>query len=353
MVALQEEELLVEETEQTDDDEPQNIRYEITSFPTDFTVQVMYEKWRSGQLIIPEYQRRYVWSLRQASRLIESFLLGLPIPQVFLYRERSNPELIVVDGHQRLGTIAHFYGGLLPDNREFRLRGVNSNWEGKAYTDLNEDDRLTLDDSTLRAIVIRQIQPNDNSSVYEIFERLNTGGTQLNAMEIRRAIFRGGANNLLDKLNENPDWRLLIGMPQRAPRFRDVELLLRVLALAENWSGYVKPMKKFISDYMRVLDKADTEHVKQVEQRFSRACEVVRSELGEKPFHIRQRLNMAALDAVMACSVEMANSLTPDIGAQYKGLLDNDTFVESVTYNTSDASVVQQRFQLVHSAFVA
>ena len=176
MAAFQEEELLIEPTESNDDDEPQNIRYEITSFPTDFTVEVMYEKWKSGQLIIPEYQRRYVWNLPQASRLIESFLLGLPIPQVFLYRERSSPNLIVVDGHQRLGTIAHFYSGRFPDDREFRLKGVNSAWEGMTYTGLNENDRLTLNDATLRAIVIRQIQPNDNSSVYEIFERLNTGG---------------------------------------------------------------------------------------------------------------------------------------------------------------------------------
>ena len=353
MVALQEEELLIEETEQTDDDEPQNIRYEITSFPTDFTVKMMYEKWQSGQLIIPEYQRRYVWNLPQASRLIESFLLGLPIPQVFLYRERSSPELIVVDGHQRLGTIAYFYSGRFPDDREFRLRGVNSTWEGKNYTNLNEDDRLTLDDSTLRSIVIRQIQPNDNSSVYEIFERLNTGGTQLNAMEIRRAIFRGRANDFLDRLNENPDWRTLIGMPQQAPRFRDIELLLRVLALAENWSGYVKPMKKFINDYMEVLDGADAEQIRRLEQRFAKACEVLRSELGEKPFHLRQRLNMAAMDAVMACSVELADSLKAGIGAEYKRLRDNNTFIEAVTYNTSDASAVQQRFQLVHSALAS
>ena len=353
MAALQEEELLIEETEQTDDDEPQNIRYEITSFPTDFTVKVMYEKWQSGQLIIPEYQRRYVWNLPQASRLIESFLLGLPIPQVFLYRERSNPKLIVVDGHQRLGTIAHFYSGRFPDNREFRLKGVNSAWEGKTYADLNEDDRLTLDDATLRAIVIRQIQPNDNSSVYEIFERLNTGGTQLNAMEIRRAIFRGGANDILDRLNENPDWRALIGMPRQAPRFQDIELLLRVLALAKNWNGYVKPMKKFINEYMEVLDKADAEQIKQVERRFAKACQVVRSELGEKPFHLRQRLNMAALDAVMACSVELADSLKAGIGAEYERLRGDKTFIESVTYSTSDASMVQQRFQLVHSAFAS
>ena len=353
MIALQEEEILVEETEPTEEDEPQNIRYEISSYPTDFTVKVMYEKWQSGQLIIPDYQRRYVWNLPQASRLIESFLLGLPIPQVFLYRQHSSPALYVIDGHQRLATIAHFYSGKFPDGREFTLRGVSNAWVGKTYDELSEDDRLTLDDATLRSIVIRQIQPNDNSSVYEIFERLNTGGTQLNPMEIRGAIFRGKANNLLDELNTNSDWRALIGMVKPDPRLRDVEILLRVLALAENWRNYSKPMKKFITNYMEVLDKADVKELGQMEQRFSKACSIIRAELGEKPFHLRQRLNLAALDSVMSCSVELVDSLNPAIQSAYQELLDDKNFMEAVTHSTSDVSVIQQRFELAHCAFIS
>ena len=351
MAVSQEEELLVEETEPTDDEEPQAVRYDISSYPTDFTVRVMYDKWESGQLVIPDYQRRYVWNLSQASRLIESFLLGLPIPQVFLYRDRSSPDLHVVDGHQRLATIALFYSGRFSNDREFRLRGVSTNWEGKTYAELSEDDRLTLDDATLRSIVIRQIVPNDNSSVYQIFERLNTGGTQLNPMEIRRAIFRGSANGLLDRLNENPDWRSLIGIQEPDPRFRDVEILLRVLALSEGWREYSKPMKTFITTYMDLLDEADSEQMENVERRFSQACHMLRAGLGEKPFHLRQRLNLAALDAVIACSLELVDSLGSDIGNRYKRLLADKKFVETVAHNTSDVLVVHKRFELTLSAF--
>ena len=353
MVALEEEDLLIEETEPTDDDESQNIRFEIASFPTDFTVKVMYEKWESGQLVIPDYQRRYVWNLPQASRLIESFLLGLPIPQVFLYRQHSGPELYVVDGHQRLATIAHFYRGQFSHNRIFRLQGVNPNWAGKTYTELSEDDRLTLDDATLRSIVIRQIQPNDNSSVYQIFERLNTGGTQLSPMEIRRAIFRGNANGLLEKLNSNPDWRSVLGMAAPDPRFRDVELVLRVLSLADNWRNYSKPMKSFITAHMEVLDKTESKDLGLVEKRFSKVCQMVRTQLGEKPFHLRQRLNLAALDAVMACSFEMIDSLNSDMNSAYQQLQGDDRFMETVTHNTSDVSAVQQRFELTHCALTS
>lgn len=348
MVALPAEEILIDETEIADDDEPQSVRYEIMSYPTDYTVKVIYEKWQSGQLVIPDYQRRYVWNLTQASRLIESLLLGLPIPQVFLYREYSSPTLYVVDGHQRLATIARFYNGEFSDGRAFHLQGVNPVWNGKIYSDLNPDDRTTLDDATLRSMTIRQIQPNDNSSIYQIFERLNTGGTQLNQMEIRRVIFRGPANNLLDRLNNNADWRALIGSSKPDTRYRDVEILLRVLALSENWRTYSKPMKKFITDYMSVLDKEEEEYLIQIEQRFSAACNLAKTELGEKPFHLRQRLNLAALDAVMGCLMESTVSLKPDLKGAHQELINNPKYLETITHSTSDVAMIRQRFGLAH-----
>ncbi len=353
MADLQEEELLIDDTEPTDDDESQNIRYEIASFPTDFTVKVMYEKWQSGQLVIPDYQRRYVWNLPQASRLIESFLLGLPIPQIFLYRQHSGPELYVVDGHQRLATIAHFYSEQFSHSRIFRLQGVNPNWSGKTYTELNEDDRLTLDDATLRSIVIRQIQPNDNSSVYQIFERLNTGGTQLSPMEIRRAIFRGNANELLERINSNHNWRAILGRAEPDPRFRDVELVLRVLSLADNWRSYSKPMKNFITAHMAVLDKTDSKQLSLIEKRFYKICKRVRTALGDKPFHLRHRLNLAALDVVMASSFELLDSMDSDLAYIYEQLQENDRFMETVTHNTSDVAAVQERFKLTQQALMS
>ena len=342
-----EEELLIEETEQTDDDEVQNLRYDIMPYPADYTVKGLYDRWQSGQLVVPGFQRRFVWNQVQESRFIESFLLGLPVPQVFLYRDQQDPKLTVIDGQQRIRTIARFYNG------ELRLRGVDSRWNGRVYGDLSEYDRSELDESTLRAIIIRQVQPNDNSSIYHIFERLNTGGVRLNEMEIRRALFRGEANALLEKLNSDADWRLLIGSPEPDRRFRDLELVLRVLALADSWRDYRKPMKNFITNYMQVLDGATSQEIGQLEQKFVKACQRVRSELGEKPFHLRQRLNLAAMDSVMACAVELSESLGEDFGSAYNHLLDDETFMEAVTHNTSDSAVLTQRFQLVHSAFGA
>ena len=340
------EDLPIEETEPSDEDEGQDIRFDIMPYPADYTVKGLYEKWESGQLVVPDYQRNYVWSETQASRFIESFLLGLPVPQVFLYRDRSDPKLTVIDGQQRISTIAKFYNG------DFRLRGVNSRWVGMKYGDLSDYDRSELDEATLRAIVIRQIQPNNNSSVYQIFRRLNTGGTQLNDMEIRRAIFRGNANEFLTKLNENPDWRDIIGMSESSLRFRDVELVLRVLALSSGWRSYAKPMKEFITGYMTFLDSADANILGELEKRFRDSCQAIRSNLGPKPFHLRNnRLNLAALDSVVACSVEVGESLTTDLAKGYDELKEDLDYVEFVTHNTSDNVAVSGRFEKVHSAF--
>ena len=346
-----EEELLVEETEDSDEEELEDVRYDITSYPADYTLQVIYEQWRSGQIVIPDFQRNYVWNQIQASRLIESFLLELPIPQVFLYRERSSPQLTVIDGQQRLGTIARFYDGQL------RLRGVAPTWTGQTYEELNEQDRFVLDNATLRAIVVRQIHPDDKSSAYQIFYRLNTGGTQLNDMEIRRAIFRGAANDFLTELNRNPDWRALIGMPKPAIRLRDLELVLRVLALSENWREYGsawgggQSMKNFMNRYMQVLDQADGETLERLAERFARSCAIIHTELGGKPFHLYGPLNLAALDAVLACAIELGDSLKSGLGAAYAELQSTPNFVAAVKQNTSHTLEVQQRFQLVHSAF--
>ena len=344
VVATPESELNIENTESSDDDAPDNVRYEIAAYPTDFTIRVIYDKWQAGQLIIPDFQRQYVWSLPQASRFIESFLLGLPIPQVFLYRPRSKPNMIVVDGQQRLSTIAKFYNGQFDANRKFRLRGVSDRWNNRSYEDLNEDDRYHLDDCTLRSIVIQQLRPNDNTSMYRIFERLNTGGTQLNAMEIRKAIYYGDGYDLLERLNEDGNWRKLLGNPKPDNRLRDVEIILRILALAHRQDEYSSSMKKFITGYMELLYGEDEVSLKRMEQRFKQACLMVYEQLGDKPFHLRGPLNLGAIDSVMATAVNSLESLKPDLKSSFDELCEDGAFKESITSNTSRTDVVNTRF---------
>ena len=150
--------------------------YRIFSYPADFTLSVLYEKWNSGELIVPEFQRKFVWSANQASKLIESFLLGLPVPEIFLYNEPSQKQ-IIIDGQQRLKSIFFFFDGAFPDGRTFRLTDVNARWLGKTYEELDEADQRRLRNSVLRSIFVEQVDPKDKTSVYHVFQRLNTGVT--------------------------------------------------------------------------------------------------------------------------------------------------------------------------------
>jgi hypothetical protein len=342
-------EIEIDPTEQPEDDLPEKLDFDISSYPADYTVKVLVEKWRDGQLVIPDFQRDYVWTMPQASKLIESFLLGLPVPQVFLYKERGTQKLLVVDGQQRLSTLARFYDGRFSGTRNFRLSGVHEKWQGKRYQDLDEDDRLRLDDAPLRSIVIQQLHPRDNSSIYLIFERLNTGGTQLNPMEIRKSVFHGPAYDLIEGINTNDAWRALLGSDERDKRLRDVELALRVTALAADWQAYSKPMKSFLTDYMERLGGMSGAERSAIGTRFETACEVAVEELGERPFHLRGRLNVAALDAFIGATMRADDYSAGQLGGCFTTLLENAAFRETVFFNTSDDKVLKDRFGAVEA----
>ena len=339
------EELVVEETEQTDVEEPQHIRYEITAYPSDFTVQVMKDKMRAGQIVIPPFQRGYVWTRPQASRLIESFLLGLPVPQIFLYRESRSGELLVIDGHQRLGTIERFYKGRFAENQVFHLTGIDSRWNGKTYDELSTADQRQMDDTTLRSIVVQQLHPDDRTSTYQIFERLNTGGTQLSPMEIRKAIHQGPALRLLERLNALPEWQALLGRDRPDKRLRDVELVLRIVALHMDAERYSKPMKQFLTLHLASMDRSSPKDLQGIDNGFTRACRAA-ANLGTKPFHLRGPLNVAAIDSVLATLMTAPDPLSiSDLSNRYETLRHDEDWASAAALNTSDVSVVKQRFE--------
>ncbi len=141
------EEILSEKEDLEVDDAP----YEIRTQGADFTLELLSQKVLSNEIVIPLFQRKYVWPVKKASKLIESFLLGLPVPQVFLYQEAKNRDLLVVDGQQRLLSSYFFLTGKFADGvTPFYLKGVKAKWEGKAFKDLDEADKRRLKNYILR-----------------------------------------------------------------------------------------------------------------------------------------------------------------------------------------------------------
>ena len=320
--------------------------YTINSYPTDPTLEVLNMRWERGEIQIPAFQRGWVWSHTKASQLIESFLLGLPVPAVFLYREAKTKQLLVIDGQQRLRSIRGFFQGHLPNVTDFYLRDVDPQWEGKRYKDLAEGDRIRLRDAVLRATIVEQTIPNDNSSVYHIFERLNTGGVHLNPQEIRNSAAHGPFNHLMIDLNKNAEWRQVFGRilnPNADTRMRDVELVVRFHALFEGSDQYSKPMKQFLNDYMKKHQKEKSDEP--FRTTFSTTVKQVLESLGPRPFHIRRGINAAVFDSVMIAFAR-AKSTPEDIKSRWKKLLGNKSFDEATRSSTTDVDTVKRRIDI-------
>jgi hypothetical protein len=339
--------LTVEKIKSEQEDERSEVAlYKIIPYPADYTLQGLHDKWREGKIVIPRFQRQFVWKTFQASRLIESFLLGLPVPGIFLHKEPETGNMVVIDGQQRLRSIFSFFEGEFHGSKApFRLREVQSEWEGKLFSELKPVEQERLRDSVLRATIIEQLDPRDNTSVFHIFERLNTGGTILRPQEVRNCIYSGSFNDQLNKLNENSSWRKVVGSDQHDRRMRDVELILRFLALALEADNYQKPMKNFLSAFMKRHQHASQEKLEQFVSLFTNTVETVLQTLGKKPFHIHIGLNAAVYDSVMVSFAWNKKSPPSDIKRRYRDLLEESDYGVLVSSRTTDEEIVAKRIQ--------
>lgn len=342
----------VEETETgSDDDALPSSKYEIFSYPADTTLKGYLDQWKNGQLFVPDFQREYVWDQTRASKLIESFLLGLPVPPTFLYKPAQSKKFWIIDGHQRIRSIVDFQKGVFNDVK-FRLKGVDERWAGKTFEDLGEEERFGLETTVLRSIVIQQTHPADHSSIFHIFERLNTGGIRLSAMEVRQCVYLSDLLTKIKDWNISPTWREILGAKAVDKRLRDRELLLRVVALFHR-EKYEKPMKKFLNDCavdFKVFQEKSPDDMENtlndIGARFLNACSMLVEHVGAKPFHLRGKLNFSALDAVMVTL--MRKPAVEDLTEKFKALVADKQFQDDVSFNTSDESVLNRRFDLAN-----
>ena len=330
--------------------------YEILTYPADYTLEILVGKYNKS-IIAPGFQRKFVWTITQSSRLIESFILGLPVPPIFLYNDVKTNKYLVVDGYQRLSSICYFFEGYFgePDTKGnrtvFSLQGLNkkSPFSGKTYQDFLTSDETSLrrlNESVLRSFIIKQLSPEGTSSIYHIFERLNTGGTQLVGQEIRNCIYHGPFNNKLIFMNKFKEWRKILGKPIEDKRMKDVELILRFLALYYDEKLYTKPMKIFLSDFMD-RHKDDTEdELKEYQDLIKKTTDTILAKLNEKPFHIKAGVNVAAFDSVYVIFARNMNRIPADIKERYRKLTTDTEFLKLIGSATTDDEVVKNRIAL-------
>ena len=327
--------------------------YEIRTQGADFTLELLSQKVGTNEILIPDFQRKYVWPIKKASKLIESFLLGLPVPQIFLYQEAKDRDLLVVDGQQRLLSSFFFLRGLVEDGKtEFRLRGVKQKWEGKTFKDLDEGDKRRLKNYILRATIFEQIDPADNKSVYEIFERLNTGGMPLTEQEVRNCVNRGNINAFLAKINLGKSWRLLLGKSNPDRRMKDIEMILRVFALFEGWESYKKPMKDFISTFMEKYKDISDKDQTRLSKIFESATDFIYKEIGNDAFRLSGgRINIAVLDSVLTAVALSGYKKASNFKSKLENVKKQDGYLGYVSNATTDEDSVKGRIKMVLETF--
>jgi hypothetical protein len=329
--------------------------FDIATYPSDFTLSGIVDMWNKVEITIPDFQREFVWNIKQSSLLIESFLLGLPVPPVFFYIDENNSNL-VIDGQQRVLSIIFYFNGyfgyenLKGRKQVFRLTGLNekSPYHKKTYVDLSDSEKRKLNNSVLRAINIRQLSPSgESTSIYHIFERLNTGGTPLKSQEIRNVVFRGHFVDILRKLNGNENWRKILGDKIPNKHQTDVELILRLFALYTRFDYYEKPMKEFLNISMKQNQNGDTKEVHEFSVKFTQAVEIIIKTLGEKPFHIRTRLSSSTLDSVLVNLMKNINKVPSNFTDRYSKVIESRELIEFTTIGTTDPTIIRKRFQLI------
>ncbi|MFJ2471358.1 DUF262 domain-containing protein [Glutamicibacter sp. NPDC087583] len=345
-------------------DEVLQTAYEITSYGADYPVDGLVKRMQSGDIVVPSFdpafdgsedvgafQRGFVWSRPQMDKFIESLLLGLPVPGIFLVRDRAN-KLLVLDGQQRLRTLQFFYSGLIGDSR-YRLRQVQKPFSNLSYEELEPEDRRRLDDSIIHATVLRQDSEGSQDAVYSIFERLNTGGSPLQPQEIRVALYPGPFLHGISAINEIPSWRSLYG--PKSNRLKDQEMILRVFAMYEETVAYSRPLKGYLNGYLRLNQTRILDSSVELWQVFETAMQNLHEHVGPKAFRPVRPLNAAVLDSLAVAVMRRVKTgpiTNPtQFNATYNALLSNDKYRQATNSSTAAEETVRQRLEEATSAF--
>ena len=291
-------------------DEPPK-RYNVSSYGWDSDVEGLVKRLKRGDIYVPGFQRGFVWTGPEKSRFIESLILGLPVPNVFLAQDAKTRNLNIVDGQQRLRSLGDYLEGkfyLSGQDIQEELKGCYFSREvakAKSSKVLSDSDARALADAVLHSIVIKPDPSYDdpdlgheyNQAVIQIFKRLNTSGKPLQAHEIRTSIFYGPLDDMLRELNENPDWRALFGKPHS--RLKDMELILRFIALREKHEDYRSPMPKFLDTFMEDNRDMAEAQVDELKAAFAKCVTLVKETIGKEGLRSGNTLTVSRFDAVM------------------------------------------------------
>jgi uncharacterized protein with ParB-like and HNH nuclease domain len=321
------------------DEEAQIDEYDITASPNDFNVLTLFSFIESGAVKIPGFQRNFVWDRIRASKLIESLIIGIPVPQLFLYEQARN-KFLVIDGQQRLMTIYYFLkrrfprrekrvelrtifdqNGHIPEHiladdeyfEDFKLKlseklpNAKNRFNGLNYATLG-DYRTQLDLRPIRNIVVKQNAPSDDdSAIYEVFNRLNTGGVNLRPQEIRTSMYHSGFYDMLYRVNQDLRWRTLLADQEPDIHMKDIEVLLRGFAMLIEGRNYAPSLVRFLNQFSRKCETNTQDQNLYLERLFLSFLDACMDLPDDAFINVRNnRFNMALFEATFSATCKDA-----------------------------------------------
>ena len=327
-------------------------------------IESLYGKYKRGKLVIqPDFQRHFVWDAKKSSRLIESALLDIPLPVIYLSEEKDGKEY-VIDGQQRLTAFFSFIDGQFPDGRDFKLTGL------KVFTELNRKSFKEIDEELqdkIRYCKIRTITFRRESEAdlkFEIFERLNTGAVSLNDQELRNCIYRGPYNELLKELSKDTDFMYLLGLKKPDKRMKDIELVLRFAAFYHfTYLNYKPPMRKFLNNDMEKYQYISEVEAIELKNAFKNAVTIIKSLLDNHAFKRfykgdeknpngywePKKFNASLYDILMySFAREDKNKVYQNLDSIREALIylmtNDQDFIDAIELSTSSVQAVTNRF---------
>lgn len=336
----------------------------IDSDAKDSDIDGLYRQYKKGRLIIqPNFQRKYVWDSKKASSLIESILIKVPIPTIYLAATKEG-KINVIDGQQRLTSIFSFLDGSFPDGKKFVLSKLQvlNELSGKSFAELDDINQNKILDYTIRTVTFAA--DSDPDLQYEIFSRLNTGSVALNSQELRNCVYRGPFNDFIKELAADTNFLSLLGLSSPHKRMTDVELVLRFISFYKySYINYKSPIKKFLNGTMRNLTSINDNEKKEIKEAFKKAVSNLTSLLGQNSFRRfksgnnndyvweKTRINAALYDVLMDTMARIDPTvLMRHLDAIKEAYIDlmvsNQDFIDSIMINTSDTPVVNKRFTI-------
>ncbi len=322
----------------------------ISSYSISYNIATLIDLIQRQELELePEFQRNFVWDQRTASLFIDSLLIGFPTPNLFFGRNASREDFIVIDGLQRLKTIYFFITQRFAGKDDFKLFGLQGRlWDGKSFSELPQNLQRRLMNSMQNATIIDDIDFNPEI-VHELFYRINTGGIPLTNQEVRNCVYTGRFNRNLHELNEYPAWRELLGSPPHI-RLADIELILRIIALIDEYEFYRPPMSQFLSRYQSThRDDDNSENI----QLFKHICDLLIESHENERFRNKMVVKRSLIESVFVALgicikhgyhiVNIADGIS-----RFADIIEKNSRLRSSTTSTA---VVRERVEIALDVF--